>query len=351
MNRGERGLPRRVVRRASVRAGLSLLALFLLTASALGDSPPDVVVNEVAWIGTAASTSDEWIELKNNTGREIDLRGWTLKASDGTPSIALSGTLLAEGFYLLERTDDTTVSDIVANQIYTGTLADAGETLILRDASGATVDTANGDGGPWPAGATAGRATMERVNPAAPDRDSNWRTNDGTKTNGKDANGNPLTGTPKEENSSTNPPQGAFVFFPDPASTWDVVEFLDQSSDRDGVVVSWDWSFGDGGTSAERNPSHRYRSPGTYRVTLDATDDDGLVGSAQRELAIATGKGDVDGSGTVDVVDVRIVLQAALGLIDFTQEEFARADVDLDGDVDQDDARLLAEHVIGLSGH
>jgi len=39
------------------------------------------------------------------------------------------GFITAHGFYLLERTDDTTVSDIGADQIYTGGLNNNGETL------------------------------------------------------------------------------------------------------------------------------------------------------------------------------------------------------------------------------
>ena len=62
----------------------------------------DVVINEVAWMGTAASDSDEWIELYNATDQDIDLAGWTLTSSDGTPVIHLAGTILARGHYLLE---------------------------------------------------------------------------------------------------------------------------------------------------------------------------------------------------------------------------------------------------------
>ncbi len=43
------------------------------------------------------------------------------------------------------------------------------------------------------------------------------------------------------------------------------VNFTDQSS---GPVTSWEWDFGDGGTSTAQNPSHQYQNPGTYDVTL-----------------------------------------------------------------------------------
>jgi len=175
----------------------------------------DVVVNEVAWMGTAASANDEWAELFNATDRAIDLTGWTLSAQDGTPAVALSGALLPRGFFLLERTDDNTVSDISADQIYTGALGNAGETLLLKDAAGALIDTINVDGGNWPAGNNTTKATMERVNPAASDSDTNWAENTGVLFNGLDANGNALRGTPRSQNSVFVPivPPGNTLFF------------------------------------------------------------------------------------------------------------------------------------------
>jgi hypothetical protein len=66
----------------------------------------DVVVSEIAWMGTTADANDEWLELVNNTAVDIDLTGWRLVSSDGTPDITLSGVIPAGGRYLLERTDD-----------------------------------------------------------------------------------------------------------------------------------------------------------------------------------------------------------------------------------------------------
>jgi PKD repeat protein len=41
--------------------------------------------------------------------------------------------------------------------------------------------------------------------------------------------------------------------------------------------VSWQWSFGDGGTSTQRNPTHDYAAGGHYEVLLMVTDDDGAA--------------------------------------------------------------------------
>ena len=46
------------------------------------DNQSNVVINEIAWMGSAASASDEWIELKNTTNESINLSGWTLQSVD-----------------------------------------------------------------------------------------------------------------------------------------------------------------------------------------------------------------------------------------------------------------------------
>ncbi len=177
------------------------------TATATPVTPGAVVINEIAWGGTGASIADEWIELYNPSGFAVNLAGWTLASStDGTPAVALTGVLPAGGYYLLERTDDTTVSDVAADQFYTGGLLDSGEALALTDSGGNLVDTANGDGGVWPGGSAApNQYSMERISASAPDTDSNWQSNNGVNRNGLDANGNPLNATPKQANSTTFP--------------------------------------------------------------------------------------------------------------------------------------------------
>jgi len=326
-----------------------------LEVQSLAASTGDVVVNEVAWMGTAASSSDEWIELKNNTNSPIDLAGWRLVAEDGTPDIALSGSIPPEGFFLLERKDDDTVSDIVADLLYgtdyyTWALHNDGEHLVLKNDASAVIDEVDASAG-WFAGqASPDYLTMERANPSGSGNEpTNWRSNSpAIAQNGMDADSNPLNGTPKARNSATNPPTADFAYVPDHPTTWDAIQFTDRSSDVDGTTIAWVWTFGDGGSAIEQSPMHRYEVPGTYRVILEVTDNDGLKGSTFRDVVVSLGPGDVNGSGTLDVLDVRIVLQAALGLITLAPDQKLQADVDGDGQVTRADAERLAAHIVGI---
>jgi len=70
--------------------------------------------------------------------------------------------------------------------------------------------------------------------------------------------------------------------FVSPGAGWDVipptptqpttVEFIDRSS---GPPTSWDWNFGDGGTSTLQNPVHTYSGPGVYLVSLNVSNEVG----------------------------------------------------------------------------
>ena len=163
------------------------------TENAYSASDKDVVINEIAWMGTTTSTYDEWIELYNNTGSDIDLTNWTLKALDGAPEITLTGTISANSYFLLERTDDTSVPSVDANQIYAGTLGNSGENLELRDSDNNLIDSVNCSDD-WFAGDNSdsdNRKTMERKNSqTAGSEASNWQTSQST------------GGTPAAETSS-----------------------------------------------------------------------------------------------------------------------------------------------------
>ncbi len=332
---------------AARRHPLVVIAFSLPLALLGGPStpPPAVVIHELAWSGTQASSNDEWIELRSNVNHDMSLLGWRLEAEDGAPVVTLHGTLPAQGYVLLERTDDHTVDDVPADVLFTGTLENSGEVLRLLDPEGRVVDSVDcGDG--WFAGRTApSYATMERVNPERSGVASNWRTNDGVTRNGCDAAGLPLSGTPKTSNSATKPPVAAFSTVPGDATIWDVLRFMDLSLDPDGQVVSWRWEFGDGAASTTQNPTHQYRNPGVYPAVLAVEDDDGLVARSARSIVVQCGRGDLNGDGCANLLDVRLALVCSRSGDSACGEV---ADIDQDGRVDMEDARRLAEFVLGL---
>ena len=196
---------------------LLLASPFDLVAQSPPADPGDVIVNEIAWGGSAASSADEWIELHNTTAQPMDLAGWSLVTLDGTPVISLTGVIHPGDFFLLERTDDNTVSDIPADLIYTGALDNGGEELHLLSPDGTLIDTANLGGGSWSAGSgSPNYYSMERVDPLVPDVPDNWAGNDGAIRCGLDADGLPLNATPGEPNSTVAP---APTSTPSPSAT------------------------------------------------------------------------------------------------------------------------------------
>ena len=175
-----------------------------------------LMINEIAWAGSAASSTDEWIELCNVSSEAVDLTGWTivfgevvvhLGEVDGDTKEVRRVSVAPGGFFLLERTDDDTISDIEADLIYTGTLSNAGMVLRLIDPNGVEVDTANAESEGWTAGNASGGelpyVTMERIDPVGLDVPKNWRSNNGMIRCGSDANGETLNGTPGAKNSAT----------------------------------------------------------------------------------------------------------------------------------------------------
>jgi hypothetical protein len=109
-------------------------------------TPGAIMINEVAWAGTLASASDEWIELFNPGETAISVDSWSLH-DDGDLTIALNGVIAPHGYYLLERSDDQTIADIPSDLLYSGSLSNNGDRLQLLDPTGTLIDSANIQGG------------------------------------------------------------------------------------------------------------------------------------------------------------------------------------------------------------
>jgi len=238
-----------------------------------------VVINEIAWMGNiidgSPNANAEWIELYNSGENTIPLDGWTLEAADGTPTILFStkcvGAIIpANSFFLLERTTDNSVPGILADCIYTGTLGNDGEDLILKDADGAIVDQVNASNKWLNKGNNTTKQTMERIV-------TGWQTS-----------ANP-GGTPKTQNSSGAVEESASTTENPTAPTIptnsqppiadageNIIAFIDdeitfdgsKSYDPDGFDLAYEWNLGEGGVENDVAVTHKYYYPGTYLVTL-----------------------------------------------------------------------------------
>lgn len=159
----------------------------------------DVVINEIAWGGSSDESNDEWIELYNNTDEEIDLSGFSL-VDDGGPLEISSGVIAPHGFFLIEDKEEA-VNTVSGDLILGLSLANSGDSIVLKDASGNTIDSVNSSGDSWDGGDNETRATMERVDPrVSGDNPENWKSCE--KGNGaKGRSGAEILGTPKNQNS------------------------------------------------------------------------------------------------------------------------------------------------------
>lgn len=169
----------------------------ICSSDATGTPLRTILINEVAWAGTASDkTSHEWFELKNPGGTAAALTGWQAVNKSGNIRVVFpeDSTVSAGGFYLLERTDDETVPTVSADLIYTGGLKNSDDFLKLFDSACRLVDAVSADvgsGKTWPEGnASPDYRTMERG------ADFGWHTYAGSGTGG-------IMGTPRKENSFT----------------------------------------------------------------------------------------------------------------------------------------------------
>jgi len=145
-------------------------------------------INEVAWMGTKADSSNEWIELKNTGAEPIEIEGYQIIDKAEQIKITLpKSTLAPGGFYLLERAEegDQVLPESLA---YTGALSNSNEGLRLFDRHCFLVDQIEASP-KWPAGDAASKKSMERGG------GMNWYTYNGTTVDG-------LLGTPGKVNTA-----------------------------------------------------------------------------------------------------------------------------------------------------
>ena len=84
------------------------------------------------------------------------------------------------------------------------------------------------------------------------------------------------------------PPNAAFTVSPSSPSVNQVVSFnAGSSTDPDGTILSYSWSFGDGATGTGMQPTHVYTGGGTFTVQLTVTDNQGASDSTTRSVSVS----------------------------------------------------------------
>jgi len=83
------------------------------------------------------------------------------------------------------------------------------------------------------------------------------------------------------------PPSANFTWSPLNPCTNETVSFDASSSvPNGGTIVSYEWNFGDNGTTTGKNVEHSFTDVGNYTVILNVTDSEGLSGQAENVISV-----------------------------------------------------------------
>lgn len=152
----------------------------------------EVIISEVAWMGTLNSQFEEWIELRNTGSESVSLSGWKIyKAGGETVLFSLAGEISAGAYFLVCRTTASVTNPLSGACDMSGSFGGSGlnntsEHIILKNSNGANIDEVSATGG-WPAGDSSTKQTMQKSG-------SSWITAEGTP-----GQSNATTGTGNED--------------------------------------------------------------------------------------------------------------------------------------------------------
>lgn len=248
----------------------------------------DVLINEIAWLGTAESQYNEWVELYNNGNEEVDLSGWSLWEQDEsgiqTKIISLTKKILPQNYYLVVRITGSAgnpFSNFDDEGFFKGNgFLNTGENVILKDSSSNEVDAVMALG-QWESSTRDGR-TMQK-------KDGSWIMAQGTPKS-QNAIESILENNENSDPDTSSSTPGGFVNLSSHSSQSDLsdyeedeikigagrprlasvktpIEFkVESEGTLSGLLM---WSFGDGTSAIGANVWHKYEFPGQYNVVLN----------------------------------------------------------------------------------
>ncbi|HYO57295.1 lamin tail domain-containing protein, partial [Archangium sp.] len=108
-------------------------------------APGRIILNEILANEPGSSTAGEFIELVNVGGSTVDLSGWTLSDATNVRHAFASGTVLAPGKALVVFGAASGIPAGVTNAVASSTgtlgLANSGDTVTVKDAANASIDS------------------------------------------------------------------------------------------------------------------------------------------------------------------------------------------------------------------
>ena len=247
-----------------------------------------VKINEIFYDAPGADDGKEWLELLNEDQTAVDLSDWKIYESDVNHSLSLirgSSTTLSGGYTIVaENADEFMLQypNFTGNLFQSSfALSNGGETITLNNqeleigvVSYSTSTGANGDGD-----------SLQKI-------EGVWRA---------------APPTPGSVNIIPNqPPQTSFSFTPSEPLAGQFVNFEASSTDPDGVITDYYWTFGDGmnQSGASTTASHMYSSEGNFEVTLVAFDNDGATASSSQVIYISSSSTQVEAASHIVISEV-----------------------------------------------
>ncbi len=253
-------------------------------------------------MGDLVSSDHEWVEFYNDGDAPVDLSGWKLVGTDTSDdtkekfSIALSGTISAKGFFLVERkrsTSDTAPYFASDFTTVTFSLLNTGETITLKNGDGTKADEVRSLATKWQAGNNTTKETMQK-------NGSEWITAKATpRAENALIDSTPITSTTETDTPSTETVTHSTALdtsahvSPLPLSDFSQKQELYISAGRNRIVsvgnpvtfeayaidakgiksngVTPVWSFGDSSQAGGTKVTHIYKYPGDYVVILNAS--------------------------------------------------------------------------------
>jgi hypothetical protein len=254
-------------------------------------------INEISWMGDLVSSDHEWVELYNDSDSSQDLSGWKLSAFDTADtakekfSLALSRTIPAKGYFLIERKRGATdTSPYLSSDFTTASfsLLNTGETLLLKNSDGSQTNEVKSLAASWQAGDNTTKETMQwsgsawitaKATPKFQNANmgtiktstdtTNTSSSDKTTTTNISAHLSPLTLSDFSNNQEFFISAGRDRVTP-AGGTLPFEGYALDSKSKKADGVSFSWVFGDGSNTTGTKVSHIYEYPGNYIVILNA---------------------------------------------------------------------------------